>query len=115
MTIKETYKEPLTVIDPNDIDISKIRIDCRRWFQTTYGNTYHSVRITHEGDLIAHEPLQYGYGEQCLQTAYIELWKLGVYKGNAHTKPNGRMSEYPQFLKDVRYNYTIRDGRKRDL
>lgn len=48
---------------------TNIHIDGRRWFQKTYGNTYHSVRIFKDGQLIAHVPYEYGYGEQFLQTA----------------------------------------------
>lgn len=46
-----------------------LHIECRRWFQRKYGNTYHSVRIFKDDEQIAHLPFQYGYGEQCLQTA----------------------------------------------
>lgn len=44
-------------------------IEGRRWFQRTYGNTYHSVRIYEDGALLASLPYQYGYGDGYLQTA----------------------------------------------
>ena len=46
-----------------------LHISARRWFNRTYGNTYHSVRIYQDGKQIACLPYQYGYGEQWLQTA----------------------------------------------
>lgn len=46
-----------------------LHIEGRRWFQRTYGNTYHSVRIFEDGAPIAALPYQYGYGDQYLQTA----------------------------------------------
>jgi len=55
----------------------------RRRFQKTYGNTYHSVSIQEvttlqDGKLeykqLVYIPMQYGYGEQYMQTAkaYLE-------------------------------------------
>jgi len=45
-----------------------LHIEGRRWFQPSYGNTYHSVRIHENGSLIA-TIHAYGYGDQYLQTA----------------------------------------------
>ena len=105
--------EDITQIKPEDIDISLIRIDCRRWFQKTYGNTYHSVRIYHNGELLAHNPFQYGYGDQCLQTAFDLLRALNVYSDLRFDW--GGYVDFNQFREDVRYNHTITDGLKRDL
>jgi len=46
-----------------------LHIEGRRWFQRTYGNTYHSVRIWRGPELLVALPYQYGYGDQYLQTA----------------------------------------------
>ena len=46
-----------------------LHIEGRRWFQKTYGNTYHSVRIFKDGEQIALLPYQYGHGDGYLQTA----------------------------------------------
>lgn len=49
-------------------EIKSIAIVGRRWFQKTYGNTYHSVQIFVDG--MEHKiPFSYGYGDQYLQTA----------------------------------------------
>jgi hypothetical protein len=46
-----------------------LHIEGRRWFQKTYGNTYHTVRIFVDGELVHTSERQYGYGDQFLQTA----------------------------------------------
>lgn len=47
-----------------------ITIIAKRWFQKSYGNTYHSVRVLKDGEEIGHAPFSYGYDEQYLQTAH---------------------------------------------
>lgn len=49
--------------------LNSLHIEGRRWFQRTWGNTYHSVRIFADGKQIAYLPFAYGYGEGWLQTA----------------------------------------------
>ena len=74
--------DALDIINPDDAEQEKrarqlahmfrmpaLHIEGRRWFQRGPGNTYHSVRIYSDGELIAHLPYSYGYGEQWLQTA----------------------------------------------
>jgi hypothetical protein len=39
-----------------------MHIEGRRWFQKTWGNTYNTVRIFKDGELIADLPMKYGYG-----------------------------------------------------
>ncbi len=56
---------------------SNLHIEGRRWFQKTYGNTYHSVRIFKDGKELVFLPYQYGYGEQWLQTALDWLREKG--------------------------------------
>lgn len=54
-----------------------LHIEGRRWFQRTFGNTYHSVRIWINGEQVVCLPFQYGYGEQFLQTALDWLREQG--------------------------------------
>jgi hypothetical protein len=42
----------------------------RKWFDKTYGNTYHTVNVYNGNVHLYHSPVQYGYGEQWLQTAF---------------------------------------------
>jgi hypothetical protein len=42
----------------------------RRWFQRSYGNTYHTVTLFYgDGATVKSEP-RYGYGDAYLQTAF---------------------------------------------
>lgn len=51
-------------------------INTRRWFQRTYGNTYHSVLVekvsgkgkNYKREIIGHVPFTYGYGNHYIQT-----------------------------------------------
>lgn len=69
------------------VPLKNMTIVCRRWFEMTNGNTYHSVIIQDimdkPGKVIAHEPFEYGYDRQCIQTAADMLTKLG-YKVSYH-------------------------------
>ena len=44
-------------------------ISGRRWFQRSYGNTYHTVTIYKDGAAVFTSPRSYGYGDMFLQTA----------------------------------------------
>jgi hypothetical protein len=96
-------------------DKENIKIECRRWFQRSYGNTYHSVRIYHGAECIAHEPFEYGYGDQCKQTAFdILRIKFALYS-NERSQWGGYV-DFAQFRDDFRERLTIEDvSRKRDL
>jgi|DEB0MinimDraft_3_1074331.scaffolds.fasta_scaffold37754_2 hypothetical protein len=45
-------------------------IEGRRWFQKTYGNTYHTTTLFYDDGTSEKSDRHYGYGEQCLQTAF---------------------------------------------
>lgn len=60
-----------------------LHIEGRRWFQRTYGNTYHSVRIYANGAEIAYSGRHYGYGDQYLQTALAILKEQGLAPADA--------------------------------
>jgi hypothetical protein len=49
----------------------------RRWFDRTYGNTYNSVAIYVDGELVASLPYGYGYADYYLQRAMEWLEKNG--------------------------------------
>ena len=94
-----------------------IHIEGRRWFQKTYGNTYHSVRIYRDGEIIANLPFQYGYGEQFLQTAFDWLAANGMPE-LLERHANGSRKHYgTQYLREVMGGtYSVIDvGRKGDL
>lgn len=49
----------------------------RRWFQKSYGNTYHTVTIYKDGEQVAYLGPTYGYDDHYLQTAVDWLRKKG--------------------------------------
>ena len=55
-----------------------LHIEGRRWFQRTYGNTYHTAYIYKDGECIAKLGPHYGYGDQFLQTALDWLAARGM-------------------------------------
>jgi len=56
--------------------IKSLHIVGKRWFQKSYGNTYHSVLI-YVNDEKIYYPFAYGYDNQFLQTAEELLKKSG--------------------------------------
>jgi hypothetical protein len=93
-----------------------ITIIGRRWFQKTYGNTYHSVTVYVNGEQIGHVDFAYGYDRQFEQTAFVLLQEAGVFP-----KSDNNMDDYSAFLQDQRehrdkYVITVTDvARKKDL
>ena len=49
--------------------LKSLHIEGRRWFQRSFGNTYHTVRIFVNGELVHTSDRTYGYGDCFLQTA----------------------------------------------
>lgn len=60
--------------------VKSIEIWGKRWFQKTYGNTYHAVKVYVNDQLIGTSPISYGYGDQYIQTAEELLKKAGYLK-----------------------------------
>jgi len=84
----------------------------RRWFQKTFGNTYHSVEVFVNGELVGYVPFSYGYDDGYVQTGLKLLWE--------HYKPpyGWKESSPIWYLKDkgIKATYRAIDvDRKRDL
>lgn len=56
--------------------VKELRIVGKRWFQKSFGNTYHSVEIWVNNEKL-YVPFAYGYGNQFLETARAELVRAG--------------------------------------
>jgi len=56
-----------------------VTIEGKRWFEKTNGNTYHSVSVYINNELIGRVPLTYGYGEQYIQSAFELLSEFGMF------------------------------------
>ena len=58
-------------------EIKSLKIIGKRWFQKSYGNTYHTVKIIINDDIELTQGFTYGYEEAYLQTAKELLIKNG--------------------------------------
>jgi hypothetical protein len=59
-------------------NIKSLLIEGRLWFDKTYGNTYHAVRIQANGQIIGQVPMTYGYGDMWQYTALDWLKSYGL-------------------------------------
>jgi hypothetical protein len=91
--------------------IPKYHIEGRRWFQRSAGNTYHTVRIFENGELVHTSGRSYGYGEQFLDTAFAWL------KANRELPPHEGHHMGTIYLREVLHGtYSVTDvDRERDL
>ena len=62
--------------------MKNIRVEDRRWFQKTYGNTYNSVRIFIDGKPVVTLPEDYGYDSYYMQWAAEWMNQQGLTPGN---------------------------------
>ncbi len=80
----------------------------RRWFQRSYGNTYHTVEIkdVFSQKQIIYTDMEYGYEDQYKDTAHRTLKALG------YDVPES----YEDFIRAPGVDFTVIDvDRKRDL
>ena len=63
----------------------------RRWFQKTYGNTYHTVSIYVNGENVHNTEPEYGYGDQWEYTASEWLYENG-YTPGVEDGPHGGLT-----------------------
>lgn len=86
--------------------IESMRIEAKRWFQRSYGNTYHTVKVF-VNDEVLRSDITYGYGDHYLQTA-AELLKANGYEIPENNGESFRLvSGYDHTVEDVK--------RKKDL
>ena len=86
--------------------IETLKIYGKRWFQKSYGNTYHTVTVIVNGEEMK-SGITYGYGNHYLQTAADMLrnaeYDIPKYNGEAYAM----MTRYEHNAEDVK--------RKKDL
>ena len=80
--------------------INELEIFGRRWFQKTYGNTYHTVTVIVNGEELK-SGIQYGYGSAYLQTAADLLRVNGYEVPDDNLKAFQMLREYPHDVEDV--------------
>lgn len=79
-----------------------ITIIARRWFQKTFGNTYHAVKVYVGGELVGMTTFEYGYGDHYLQTAHKILQQGGFYITTGKMLGSGVSEDYYNFQQDMR-------------
>lgn len=90
-----------------------LRIVGRRWFQKTYGNTYHTAEIILDGKTIHKTPISYGYGDQYLTSAVEWLQRVGLLPDNITGHIGTR---YLREESGYEFSYDVQDvPRQRDL
>lgn len=97
--------------------MTHITIHGRRWFQKSYGNTYHTVSVEIDGKHVFTSPKEYGYDDQYLQTASDWLDKSGLVEPRkAHA--NGSHEGLKWWAERLGYTYSAIASdvaRERDL
>lgn len=99
-----------------------IEVHARRWFQKSYGNTYHSVRVVVDGETVGVRSGVYGYGNHYLHTAGEVLIAAGFGLDDAYDLHGFRYDSDAGALvghmegERFELTHTVEDvARKRDL
>ncbi len=88
----------------------------RRWFQKSYGNTYHTVTVQVDGETVYDSPIEYGYGDQYTQTG-LDWLQVNGYIDRKQYANGGReaMWQYAE-REGIKYSAHASDvARERDL
>ena len=93
------------------IEVKSIYLLARRWFQRSYGNTYHTCEIWVNDRMVHKIPFTYGYGDQ---------WEYNASKWLVDNGFLDRLTSYyvSRYCREsgIEYNHTVTDvNRKRDL
>ena len=92
--------------------VRSITVVGRRWFQATYGNTYHSAEVLVNGECIHKIDFAYGYGNQYEWNACRWLAENGFLPG---VEQHESLWRYCERL-GIAYSASVTDvARKRDL
>ena len=86
--------------------IETLKIYGHRWFQKSYGNTYHTVTVIVNGEEMK-SGITYGYGNHYLQTAADMLRNAGYDIPEDNGEAYAMMTRYEHDAEDVK--------RKKDL
>ncbi len=82
----------------------------KRWFQKSFGNTYHSTRVLIDGIEVYHCPFNYGYDDSFIQTAIKGMQEAGILAKDKDYWTQHLRDEFKSF-NTIRTDVT----RKRDL
>jgi hypothetical protein len=84
--------------------MQSIFIEAREWYDKTGGNSYFSARISVDGELVGHLPLQYGYGSAYEYEA--TKWLLANGYISERIEPLWRLRESGVAVYSVKYPTT---------
>lgn len=87
--------------------IDTLEISAKRWFQKSYGNTYHVVKAVVNGEEVVISDISYGYGNHFLTTVANLLRAKGYKVPEDNGKAYSMMVKFPHTVEDVK--------RKKDL
>ncbi len=85
--------------------INTLEVIGKRWFQKSYGNTYHTAIVIVNGEELK-SGIKYGYENAYLQTA-ADLLRANGYEVPDNNEAFRMVCEYPHDVEDVK--------RKKDL
>ena len=66
--------------------ITSILFEGREWFDRSGGNSYHSVRVWVNGQVVAQVGFSYGYGDAYIFTGLDELRAAGLVESGASVR-----------------------------
>ena len=96
-------------------NIQSIVIVGRLWFDKANGNTYHTSEAIVDGESLFKTEMEYGYGEQYIETAFDKLEEMGLISREQHA--NGSKDPAWRWCEGngVKLNTQVFDVLKRDL
>lgn len=98
------------------LKIESITIIGRRWFQRTYGNTYHTCVVLVNGQQVYEAPQEYGYGDQYVETGARWLEKFGYMNRKKYDNGGHEPVRIWAERNGIAFDYRASDvARERDL
>ena len=82
-------------------NIKSLEINGKRWFQKSYGNTYHTVTVFVNGEELKSD-IKYGYENAYLQTAAELLLENGYNVPTDIRNAYSMMCRYDHSVEDVK-------------
>jgi len=103
------------------MNIESVTLTAKRWFQKTYGNTYHTVVLQYVKDgkpIVLRSGIHYGYGEQYNQTALDLFCAQENIENPSNQHGNKKYYYFSQFCREnniVFFNNCYDVKRQREL
>nr|DAM59124.1 MAG TPA: hypothetical protein [Caudoviricetes sp.] len=82
--------------------IQTLRITAKRWYQRSYGNTYHVVKVIVNGDTVLKSGVTYGYENHYLTTTANLLRNNGYDIPGNNAEAYSLMTRFPHTVEDVK-------------